>query len=178
MLFCCCARAFSSGGAWASHCGGFSSCRAQALDLGLSSHGSRASLLHGMWDLPEPRIKLMSPCTGWQILNHWITRELPVLSHFSHVRLFVTIRTEPAKLLSPWDSPGKITGVDCHALLQRIFPTQGWNLGLPHCRWILYCQSHQGSHNNYNKMQEEYGSERTKHLLEQHFSNFFDLSVP
>ena len=28
---------------------------------------------------------------------------------------------------------------------QGIFPTQGWNLGLPHCRWILYQLSHQGS---------------------------------
>ena len=36
------------------------------------------------------------------------------------------------------DSPGKITGVGCHALLQGIFPTQGSNPGLPHCRWILY----------------------------------------
>ena len=36
------------------------------------------------------------------------------------------------------DSPGKNTGVDCHVLLQGIFPTQGSNPGLPHCRWILY----------------------------------------
>ena len=43
------------------------------------------------------------------------------------------------------DSPGKNTGVGCHALLQGIFPTQGSNPGLPHCRWILYCLSHQGS---------------------------------
>ena len=43
------------------------------------------------------------------------------------------------------DSPGKITGVGCHALLQGIFPTQGLNPGLPHCRWILYLLSHQGS---------------------------------
>ena len=42
-------------------------------------------------------------------------------------------------------SPGKNTGVSCHALLQGIFPTQGSNPGLPHCRWILYCLSHQGS---------------------------------
>ena len=33
------------------------------------------------------------------------------------------------------DSPGKNTGVGCLALLQRIFPTQGSNPGLPHCRW-------------------------------------------
>ena len=43
------------------------------------------------------------------------------------------------------DSPGKNTGVGCHALLQGIFPTQGSNPGLPHCRWILYRLSHQGS---------------------------------
>ena len=41
-----------------------------------------------------------------------------------------------------WDSPGKNTGVACHALLQRIFPTQVSNLGLPHCRKILYCLSY------------------------------------
>ena len=43
------------------------------------------------------------------------------------------------------DSPGKNTGVGCHALLQGIFPTQGSNPGVPHCRWILYHLSRQGS---------------------------------
>ena len=42
------------------------------------------------------------------------------------------------------DSPGKNTEVGCHALLQEIFPTQGLNPGLPHCRWIPYHLSHQG----------------------------------
>ena len=42
-----------------------------------------------------------------------------------------------ARLLCPGDSPGKNTGGGCHALLQGIFPTQGSNSGLPHCRWIL-----------------------------------------
>ena len=42
------------------------------------------------------------------------------------------------------DSPGKNTGVGCHALLQRTFPTLGSNLGLPHCRRILYHLIHQG----------------------------------
>ena len=41
------------------------------------------------------------------------------------------------------DSPGKNTGVSCHALLQGIFPTQGSNPGSQHCRWILYGLSHQ-----------------------------------
>ena len=43
------------------------------------------------------------------------------------------------------DSSGKNTGVGCHALLQGIFPTQGLNPGVPHCTWILYPLSHQGS---------------------------------
>ena len=42
-------------------------------------------------------------------------------------------------------SPGKNTGVGCHALLQGIFPTQGLNPGLPNCRQILYQLSYQGS---------------------------------
>ena len=43
------------------------------------------------------------------------------------------------------DSPGKNIGVDYHALLWVIFPTQGSNPGLPLSRWILYRLSHQGS---------------------------------
>ena len=42
-------------------------------------------------------------------------------------------------------STGKNTGLGCHALLQGIFPTQGLNPGLPHCRWILYHLNYQGS---------------------------------
>ena len=50
-------------------------------------------------------------------------------------------------LYSPWDSPGKNTEVGSQSLLQGIFPSQGWNPGLPHCGRILYCVSHQGSPN-------------------------------
>ena len=45
-------------------------------------------------------------------------------------------------------SPGKKTGVGCHALLQGIFPTQILNPGLLYCRQILYHLSHQGSPKN------------------------------
>ena len=55
-----------------------------------------------------------------------------VLGCFSRVRLFTTPWTPPARLLCPWDSPGKNTGVGCHALLQGIFLTQGLNLHLLH----------------------------------------------
>ena len=51
----------------------------------------------------------------------------------------------PARLLCPWNSPGKNHGVGSHSLLQGIFLTQGSNPGLLHCRQILYPLSHQGS---------------------------------
>ena len=43
------------------------------------------------------------------------------------------------------DSPGKNNGVGCHALHQGIFLTQRSNSSFPHCRWIFYFLSHQGS---------------------------------
>ena len=50
---------------------------------------------------------------------------------------------EPARLLCPWDSPGRSTGVGCRALLQGAFPTQGSNPSLLHRRQILYHLSHE-----------------------------------
>ena len=52
---------------------------------------------------------------------------------------------EPARLLCPWDFPGKHTGTDSHSLLQGIFPTQGSNPRLLPWRQILYHLSHQRS---------------------------------
>ena len=51
----------------------------------------------------------------------------------------------PHGLYSPWNSPGQKTGVYIWSLLQRIFPAQISNPGLPHCSWILYQLSLQGS---------------------------------
>ena len=51
----------------------------------------------------------------------------------------------PRGLYSPGNSSGPNTGVGSLSLLQGIFPTLGSNPGLPHCRWILYQLSHQGS---------------------------------
>ena len=42
----------------------------------------------------------------------------------------------PCQAPCPWDSPGKITGVGCHALLQWIFPKQVLNPHPLHRRWI------------------------------------------
>ena len=52
---------------------------------------------------------------------------------------------QPARFLYPWVSPGKNTGTGSHSLLQGIFKIQGWNLGLLHCRQLLYHLSHEGS---------------------------------
>ena len=50
-----------------------------------------------------------------------------VLSHFSRVQFFGPYRLQPARLLCPWDSPGKNTRMGCYALLQGLCPTQGLN---------------------------------------------------
>ena len=47
-------------------------------------------------------------------------------------------------LYSPWNSPSQNTGVGSLSSLQGIFPTQGSNPGLPHCRRILFQLSHKG----------------------------------
>ena len=64
----------------------------------------------------------------------------------SRVRLFATPWTVASQApLSMGILPGKNIGLGCHGLIQGIFPTQGSNPGLPHCRQILYRLSHQGS---------------------------------
>ena len=52
---------------------------------------------------------------------------------------------QPHGLYSLWNSPGQNTGVGSLSLLKRTCPTQGLSPSLPHCRWILYQLSHQGS---------------------------------
>ena len=59
----------------------------------------------------------------------------PVVSNF----------LRPHGLYSPWNSLGQNTGVGNFSLLSGIFPTQWSNLGLPHCRQILYQMSHKGN---------------------------------
>ena len=55
---------------------------------------------------------------------------------------------QPHVLYSPQNSPGQNTGADSHSLLQGIFPTQGSNPGLPHCRQILYQLRYKGKPKN------------------------------
>ena len=52
---------------------------------------------------------------------------------------------QPHGLYRPWNSVSQNTGVGSLSLLQGIFPSQGSNPGLPHCRQILYQLSHKRS---------------------------------
>ena len=56
----------------------------------------------------------------------------------SRIRLFRPHESQHARLLCAWDSPGKNTGVGCHAFLQGIFPIQGSN---PHLLCLLCWQA-------------------------------------
>ena len=78
-------------------------------------------------------------------LLNWFTSLCAVLNHSVMSDSLQPHGLWPVRLFSLWDSPGKNSGVGCHALLQGIFPTQGLNPCLPHCRRILYCLSYQGS---------------------------------
>ena len=79
------------------------------------------------------------------IVSYFIFHIQAMYQLLSSVKLFATPWTvarhasQPAMFLCPWNSLGKNTGMGSHSLLQGIFPTQGSNLGLPHCRQILHC---------------------------------------
>ena len=56
---------------------------------------------------------------------------------YARAKSFQSRPTLCDRLLCPWDSPGKNTGVGCHALFHGIFPTQGLN---PHLLRLLHCR--------------------------------------
>ena len=68
----------------------------------------------------------LGPTTSWLVSCHMLVYEVKVTQWRPH-------GLKPSRLLCPWNSPGRNTEVDCHSLLQGIFPIQGLNLGL--LRW-------------------------------------------
>ena len=90
-------------------------------------------LLHWQADsLPvEPPGKPINPPVKWSD----VAQSCPTLCN--PYQAPPSIFAIPTRLLPPWDSPGKSTGVGCHFLLQGIFPTQGSNPGFPHSRQML-----------------------------------------
>ena len=89
---------------------------------------------HAAW-----RIEPVPPAVEARRLHHWTIVPVKV----KVAQSCPTLR--PCGLYSPWNSPGQNPGMGSLSLLQAIFPTQGLNPGLPHCRWILYQLSHKGS---------------------------------
>jgi len=67
-------------------------------------------------------------------LCHLIQKTFSKHSICVQVSQFVFNSLQSHELYSPWSSPGQNTGAGSLFLLQRIFPTQGSNPGLPHCR--------------------------------------------
>ena len=84
----------------------------------------------------------LCPDRSWPPRVHsWVSE----WKSLSCVQLFAT----PWTIHSPWNSPGQNTGVGSLSLLQDIFPTQGSNPGLPHCRRILYQLGHRVSQRSF-----------------------------
>ena len=82
-------------------------------------------------------------------LSRWCLSSPPkVISTQSESRSVMSDSLQTLGLYSPWNSLGQNTGVGSLSLLQGIFPTQGLNPGLPHCRQILYQVNHQESPRN------------------------------
>ena len=76
---------------------------------------------------------------AWRAIVHGLAKSWTQLSDYeSESHAVVSNSLQPHGLYSPWNSPGKNTGVGCHCLLQEILPTQGSNPGLLHCRQVLY----------------------------------------
>ena len=98
-------------------------------------------LMHWHADsLPLRHQRSTPPPTPQQVSGH-ISPHSTLLVSESHS--VVSNSLQPHGLHRPWNSPGQKTEVGSRSLLQGIFPTQGSNPGLLHCRRILYQLSHQ-----------------------------------
>ena len=78
----------------------------------------------------------------------------------------------------PWNYPGQKTGVGSLSLLQGIFPTQGWNPGLPRCRRVLYQLSHQGSPGTLEWVPWPGGSQNNSRWSSQYIHKLFSYIYP
>ena len=96
-----------------------------------ANHSRKFRSSSGPWSVPSPPLAFLGVyvCWGWGGCCSVVFDSLQPHGGLSSVM----------------NSPGKNTGVGGHSLLQEIFPTQGLNLDLTHCRQILYHWSHQGN---------------------------------
>ena len=84
----------------------------------------------------------------WMNRISLITTHLPKTDKVKVSCLAMSDSLQPHILHSPWNSPGQNTAVGSLSVLQGIFPTQGSNPGLLHCRCILLPAEPQGKPKN------------------------------
>ena len=103
------------------------------------------NLIFGTFVFPNPARTSGSPLFTYCWNLSWRILSITLLACKSESHLVVSDSLWPHRLYSPWNSPGQNIGVGSLSLFQGIFPTQGLNTGLPHCRQIPYQLSHKGS---------------------------------
>ena len=114
-------------------------CVSQTLLLLLLCHFSRVRVCVTPWTAAHQAPQSL----GFSRQEHWSGLSFPSPGDLPNQG----IKPSDLHLLQflHWQA-GKNTVVGCHFLLQKIFPTQGLNPDLPHCRQMLYRLSHQGSY--------------------------------
>ena len=122
------------------------------------SHPLLIQLVHWVWCwnwdtrisfLLWPPCLVILPALAGGLFTTGTTWEAPYMFYLNLIESkscsVMSDSLQPHGLYNPWNSVGQNTGVGSLSHLQGIFPTQGLNPGLPHCRWILYQLSHKGS---------------------------------
>ena len=114
-----------------------------------SFHEGSSSWLLPLWPLPSLKSFLHSK-DFWSIIRqtlwfHGLLKSFPPIFKESESCSVLSDSLQPHGLYSSWNSPGWNTGVGSCSFLQVIFPAQGLNPGLLHCRQILHQLSHKGS---------------------------------
>ena len=131
--FCC--GGFSRYGAWALGHTGFSSCSLWAVEHGLSSCSARACLLHSMWNLPGPGIKLVFPALAGRLLSVVPPGKPRALAIYCVVESQLSSENSPSFLFPVFSSLGWKSNVwrKCQLFLYWFWGTTDFSLREHRC---------------------------------------------
>ena len=113
----------------------------------LAQAGTPLSLVQLSLNPWSPALKRKCHAGCWSLRPTWLPKAWELSFVFEWVIESCSVVSDslwPHGLHSPWNSPGQNTGVGSLSLPLGIFPIQGSNPRLPHCRWIRYHLSHKG----------------------------------